>query len=70
LRSPSLAAKTDDAQHVRDDLEMIWSWWDGGARLRNVLAAFDPSHQSLELLRRLGAQIGVVHSAQLLGDGK
>jgi tRNA A-37 threonylcarbamoyl transferase component Bud32 len=54
----------------RDDLEMIWSWWDGGARLRNVLAAFDPSHQSFELLRRLGAQIGVVHSAQLLGDGE
>src|SRR5262249_22501456 len=39
-------------------------------RLGNVLAPLDPSHQSFELLRGLGAEIGVVHSAQLLGDGK
>src|SRR5262249_3702872 len=46
------------------------SCWRGGARLGNVLAPLDPSHQSFELLRRLGAEIGVVHAGQLLGDGK
>src|SRR5262245_8233311 len=46
------------------------SCWCGSARLGNVLAPLDPSHQPFELLRRLGAEIGVVHSAQLLGDGK
>jgi hypothetical protein len=38
--------------------------------LGNVLAALDPSHQPLELLRRLGTQIRVVHPAKLIGDGK
>src|SRR5262249_10190738 len=37
---------------------------------RNVLAPFDPSHQPLELFRRLGAKIGVVHSTKLFGNGK
>src|SRR2546430_4819811 len=44
-----------------------------GARsfcLRNVLAPFDPSHQPLELVRRLGAKIGVVHSTKLFGNGE
>src|SRR5262245_34231730 len=38
--------------------------------LRNVLAPFDPSHQPLELVRSLGAEIGVVHSTKLFGNGK
>src|SRR5262249_33428651 len=38
--------------------------------LRNVLAPFDATHQPLELLRWLGAKIGVVHTAKLFSDGK
>jgi hypothetical protein len=41
-----------------------------GSRLRHVLAALDPSHQPLEFLRRLRAQVGVVHPAKLIGDGE
>src|SRR5262245_20067806 len=43
---------------------------DARARLGNVLASLDPLHESLELLRGFGAQIRVVHSAQLIGDRK
>src|SRR5262245_40866941 len=43
---------------------------DARTRLGNVLASFDPLHETLELLRGFGAQIGVVHSAQLIGDRK
>src|SRR5438046_2690125 len=35
-----------------------------------VVAASDVAHEPLEPVRRLGAQIRVVHAAQLLGDGK
>src|SRR5262245_7764012 len=38
------------------------------ASLGNVLASLDPLHELLELLRGFGAQIGIVHSAQLIGD--
>ena len=41
---------------------------DARASLGNVLASLDPLHESLELLGGFGAQIRVVHSAQLIGD--
>src|SRR5215468_4031841 len=41
---------------------------DARASSGNVLASLDPLHELLELLRGFGAQIGVVHSAQLIGD--
>src|SRR5262245_44410178 len=40
------------------------------ASLGNVLASLDPLHETLELLRGSGAQVRVVHSAQLVGDRK
>src|SRR5262245_24057078 len=40
------------------------------ARLGNLLASLDPLHELLELLGGFGAQIRVVHSAQLIGDRK
>src|SRR5262245_15981628 len=43
---------------------------DAPASLGNVLTSLDPLHESLELLRGFGAQIRVVHSAQLIGDRK
>src|SRR5262245_32809917 len=36
----------------------------------NVLASLDPLHETLELLRGSGAQVRVIHSAQLVGDRK
>src|SRR5262245_44445180 len=43
---------------------------DARASLENVLASLDPLHELLELFRGLGAEIRVVHSAQLIGDRK
>jgi len=43
---------------------------DARARLGNVLTPLDALHEVLELLRRFGAQIRVVHAAQLIGDRK
>ena len=40
------------------------------ASLGNVLASLDPLHETLELLRGSGAQVRVIHSAQLVGDRK
>ena len=40
---------------------------DGSTRL---VTPFDPSHETLEFFRRLGAQIHVIHLAKLLGDRK
>jgi hypothetical protein len=41
---------------------------DARASSGNVLASLDPLHELLEFLGGFGAQIGVVHSAQLIGD--
>jgi hypothetical protein len=41
-----------------------------GCRLRQVLAALDPSHEALEPLGRLRAQVRIVHAAKPLPDGK
>ena len=43
---------------------------DARTSLGNVLASLDPLHELFELFRGFGAQIGVVHSAQLIGDRK
>src|SRR5215475_663884 len=57
-RAPSAITSTAAARIARD----------ARARLGNVLASLDALHELLELLRGFGAQIRVVHTAQLIGD--
>src|SRR5262249_17373984 len=35
-----------------------------------LISPLDQAHEPLQPIRRLGAQIRVIHAAQLLGDGK
>lgn len=38
--------------------------------LRQELPALDHAYETIEPFRRLGAQIGIIHAAKLLADGK
>src|SRR5262249_22302186 len=51
------------ARRFAPDLDWLW-------RRLDLLAALDLVDQPLELDRRLRAKVGLVHSAQLVADGK
>src|SRR5262249_13406660 len=65
-KTPAHTDRVDPPAHPRRGLGSLQR--PARAALRNVLAPFDPSHQLLELFRRLGAKISVVHSTQLFGN--